>query len=171
MSIETIIDSLVGREGRFVNHPNDRGGATNWGITIKTLEDWRGAPVTVADVRNLSQEEAKEIYKVVYLVRPRIAELIDLKLRELVFDFGVNSGVGAAIKALQGVIGTVADGRIGDKTLQAANYASQPQLVRIKLIAARMVHTGEDITENPRQADFAAGWAKRQAELLIRLGL
>ena len=49
-------------EGGFVDHPKDPGGATNMGITHHTLSSWRGKPVTVHDVRNLTEAEAKEIF-------------------------------------------------------------------------------------------------------------
>ena len=32
-SVDQLIDGLIAREGGFVDHPADRGGATNWGIT------------------------------------------------------------------------------------------------------------------------------------------
>src|SRR3546814_14279713 len=30
---DALIDAVIDREGRYVNHPADRGGATCWGIT------------------------------------------------------------------------------------------------------------------------------------------
>ena len=33
MKKDEIFAGIVGREGRYVNNPNDRGGATCWGIT------------------------------------------------------------------------------------------------------------------------------------------
>jgi lysozyme family protein len=33
MEIDDLIDLVIDREGRYVDHPADRGGATNWGIT------------------------------------------------------------------------------------------------------------------------------------------
>src|SRR3546814_6731445 len=30
---DALIDALIDREGRYINHPADRGGATCWGIT------------------------------------------------------------------------------------------------------------------------------------------
>ena len=33
MNIDELIDALIEREGGYVNHPSDRGGATKYGIT------------------------------------------------------------------------------------------------------------------------------------------
>ena len=33
MDVSQLIDDLIDREGGYVNHPADRGGATCWGIT------------------------------------------------------------------------------------------------------------------------------------------
>jgi lysozyme family protein len=32
-TIESLIDDVLAREGGYVDHPDDRGGATNFGIT------------------------------------------------------------------------------------------------------------------------------------------
>ena len=50
VTAEQIINDILEREGGFVNHPNDRGGPTNHGITQGTLEAWRGRDVTVGDI-------------------------------------------------------------------------------------------------------------------------
>jgi lysozyme family protein len=34
MNITDLIDRLIAREGGYVDHPADRGGATRWGITV-----------------------------------------------------------------------------------------------------------------------------------------
>ena len=58
----TVIDDLFESEGGYVDNPKDPGGCTSMGITIGTLKDWRGEPVTCDDVRALSRDEASKIY-------------------------------------------------------------------------------------------------------------
>ena len=61
---EKIIKNIIRREGGFVNHPADKGGATKYGITQATLGSWRGLKrnATVAEVQSLLQSEAEQIY-------------------------------------------------------------------------------------------------------------
>jgi len=70
--IDAILDRIIRREGGYVNHPADRGGATNFGITAQTLGNWRklGRPATVAEVMALTETEARAIYRQQYIAGP-----------------------------------------------------------------------------------------------------
>lgn len=89
-------------EGGFVDHPQDPGGATNMGITQATYDAWRrsrGLPTR--SVREIAREEVETIYRTRYWepLPARYAEK-DLALALALFDYAVNSGLGAARKAL-----------------------------------------------------------------------
>ncbi|MGL4297103.1 MAG: glycoside hydrolase family 108 protein [Aestuariivirga sp.] len=86
---------LFKHEGGYVDHPRDPGGATNWGITIDTLSRWRGRPVSKADVRALTQDEAAQIYHHEYWFRLG-ADNMQAGVDAALFDVAVNSGVGRA---------------------------------------------------------------------------
>src|SRR5690606_13690489 len=68
-AIDTILDEIIRREGGYVNHPADRGGPTNFGITAQTLGSWRklGRPATAAEVQALKEPEARAIYRQQYI--------------------------------------------------------------------------------------------------------
>ena len=115
-------------EGGYVNDPRDPGGATNMGITLNTLSVWRGQRVTASDVRRLTKDEARQIYRSMYwdkLACDRLPDGVDW----LLFDMGVAHGVGTAAKMLQALLGVEQDGDIGPITLQAANSMKAPTLV------------------------------------------
>lgn len=111
---------LFGHEGGYSNHPDDRGGATNLGVTQRTLSGWRGANATVDDVKNLTREEAAQIYRARYWNAVQ-ADLLPSGVDHAAFDFAVNSGPGMAVRKLQEVVGTTPDGRMGPKTFEAIN--------------------------------------------------
>jgi len=70
--VESLIDDIIRREGGFVNHPADRGGPTKYGITAKTLGNWRqlGWLATSDEVATLTESEAREIYRHRYILAP-----------------------------------------------------------------------------------------------------
>lgn len=149
------VSRIFKQEGGYVNHPSDPGGATNMGITIGTLSDWRGHAVTPEDVRNLTREEAGDIYRAGYWDPVKGSELpvgVDL----VVFDFGVNAGPSRAIKMLQRVVGASNDGIIGPETLR---------LVRIRDATGVVIAYGEarlDYYRSLRHFDtFGKGWTAR----------
>lgn len=109
---------ILEREGGYVYHPRDPGSHTNMGITIFTLSSYRQKECTPEDVKNLTVEEAGEIYKENYwnpLACDDLPSGVDLS----VFDMGINAGVVRGGKLLQEVVGSSQDGVIGPQTLNA----------------------------------------------------
>jgi hypothetical protein len=146
-------------EGGFVDDPADPGGATNFGITKRSLEAFLGQAVSVDDVRTMSSSTAIEIYRANYWNLLRCADMpagIDL----MVFDFGVNSGPATAAKALQGLVGATADGAIGAHTLAALGHAAPADLVD-ELASARLAY----LRGLADVASFADGWTKRVGDV------
>jgi lysozyme family protein len=119
---EICLDQVLRHEGGYADHPSDPGGATNMGITHKTLARWRRISpwwkLSKDEVKALKLDEAARIYRASYWDRAQAGSLptgLDLAL----FDFAVNSGPDRAIRMLQAEIGTVADGQMGPLTLDA----------------------------------------------------
>ena len=92
---EAFMPELYKHEGGYVDHPRDPGGATNFGITLATLREWRGRPVTKDDVRTMQRSEADAIYHAHYWNRIDGDSLLAGPDAAL-FDVAVNSGVGRA---------------------------------------------------------------------------
>lgn len=163
----TIIDEIIAREGGFVDHPSDRGGPTNWGITQATLSEYRGRDVTVDDVRQLTRDEAREIYEITYINAPRFNQIHYQPLRDLVIDCGVNHGTRRAARWLQRAAGVGDDGVVGPITLRAVNERSDARELYRKVLATRARFFGRLITRDRAQAAFAAGWLDHRVAAFI----
>lgn len=128
MDIDDLIDEVIGREGGYVNHPADKGGATRWGVTeaVARAQGYGG------DMRALPRETAVDIYRRLYWTRPgydRVAARAPSIAAEL-FDTAVNMGPDTASRFLQRALNALnrnardypdiaADGRVGPRTLAA----------------------------------------------------
>ena len=89
-AVALIIGAVVALEGGYVDHPNDPGGATNYGITERVARQngFRG------DMRNLTKADASAIYERQYIRDPGFLPLvaIDAAVAEEVIDTAVNMG-------------------------------------------------------------------------------
>ncbi|MEM1131432.1 MAG: glycosyl hydrolase 108 family protein [Pseudomonadota bacterium] len=172
-SPEALIDTIIAREGGYSNHPADRGGETRWGITkaVARQHGYQGA------MRLLPREQAVDIYKRIYWLRPgfdHVANDAPQVAAEL-FDIAVNMGAGIAIGFLQRALNAlnrggrdyydiVVDRVIGPKTLGALSYyidqrgeAGESVLLRAidSLQGARYIHLAES---RPANEAFLYGW-------------
>jgi lysozyme family protein len=125
-------------EGGYVNNPHDPGGATLKGVTQAVYSAWlvhHGRPG--APVKNASDADIQAIYRAQYWDAVRGDDLYD-GLDLVMVDTGWGSGPVTAIKMLQRIIGTSADGQFGILTLDAlAPYRNSADLIN-RLCAARM---------------------------------
>ena len=54
MSVDQMLETLLGKEGGYTDHPSDRGGPTNWGITEKVARAYG----YTGDMRELERDLA-----------------------------------------------------------------------------------------------------------------
>jgi lysozyme family protein len=85
-------------EGGWANDPHDPGGATMKGVTLATFRRYRPG-ATAADLRNISDATLLDIYNDGYF-KPIAGGSLPPGVDLAAFDYAVNSGVGAARKAL-----------------------------------------------------------------------
>lgn len=153
MDFDAAFDRLLGHEGGYVNHPNDPGGETNWGITVAVA---RANGYTGA-MRDMPRDFAKQVYRRQYWAAVRGDDLPGA-LAFQVFDAAVNHGVGQAVKWLQSVVGTTQDGIIGPMTLAAVGKGN-PAALTMLYLSARLFFYPKLST----WPTFGKGWANRVA--------
>lgn len=147
--------SVLRHEGGYSNHPDDKGGPTNLGITLATFRKWVKKDGTIADLKALTREQAAKCYRAVYWNGIKGDDLpggIDYAT----FDYCVNSGQGRAAKALQAVLGVEQDGVIGPVTLAAARAADP-----IKTINALCDQRMAFLRKLSNWPTFNKGWTSR----------
>ncbi|TVR65359.1 MAG: hypothetical protein EA420_03420 [Candidatus Competibacteraceae bacterium] len=166
MSVNSLIDGIIRREGGYVNHPADRGGPTKYGITAATLGSARGngRAATAGEVQLLTMEEARAIYWHQYVARPNFDQIRDDYLQEVVVDFAVHSGPRRAAEALQRAVGVRVDGIVGPMTLAAVN-ARDAEKTALRVMLDRALFLLDLVGRDRSQAVFARGWANRLLEL------
>lgn len=178
MTPNDIIDGILIRESAaYSNRPADRGGPTRYGVTLATLSQWRGKACTAEDVKNLSEREARDIYREEYIVRPGFLGIESEAVRALAIDCAVNHGVSRSVKMLQLAARAFPDGILGPNTRDAVNRMTASVLYR-RLCAQRVRLYGEIISKDPElkkavaagfdklQALNAGGWLNRAAQFL-----
>lgn len=163
-SFDGALKFVLGFEGGFSNHPSDPGGATNLGVTQRTLDAFRAAHPAAglpANVRDLTKAHAATIYRVAYWDRIRGDELPQ-PIALLAFDCAVNQGVSRASRLLQEAAGATVDGQVGPATVQAVRNAQQLTLIREFAVgrALAYVATGNMPT-------FGKGWFRRLIACVI----
>ena len=91
---EKALKFVLEREGGFVNDPNDRGGATNKGVTQNTYNQYlRSKGRATKDVRYITDAELKDIYYTRYWLQAGCDKMSDDRFAIVCFDTAVNMGV------------------------------------------------------------------------------
>lgn len=152
MTFDEAFEKLLGHEGGYVDNRADPGGETKFGISKRAYP--------AEDIRNLTLDRAKLLYFRDYW-GPAGCDALPPAMRLQVFDMAVNSGVRAAIKALQKAAGENVDGVLGPLTLLAVQSMPAPRLVA-RFNGARLAL----MADLPQWPSFGRGWARRIASNL-----
>ena len=115
VEFKEIIEAVLHHEGGYVNDPKDPGGETKYGVSRKAYPD--------LDIKNLTLDDAVDIYKRDYWDKAKVEELKP-DLRHIYFDMVVNMGRSRAVKVLQQTANSKGrtlkvDGGLGPKTIEA----------------------------------------------------
>lgn len=146
--------ALLGNEGNYVNHPEDPGGETKFGISKRSYP--------ALDIKNLTIEKAQDIYYQDYWLVCHCDDM-PYSIAFEVFDAAVNHGQTKAIMLLQQALGVADDGKFGPisaKTL--LTYPKEDLLLRFEAYRLRF------FTKLKAWDTFGRGWANRIADNLLR---
>lgn len=153
MTFDQAFERLIGHEGGYVNDSRDPGGETKYGISRRSYPG--------EDIAGMTLERAKTIYLRDFW-GPAGCDAAPDAVKFDLFDMAVNSGVRAAVRTLQKVVGETQDGIIGPRTLQAVQSMPAPRLVA-RFNGARL----EFMASLPTWPAFGKGWARRIAANLM----
>ena len=168
MSFDESLAFALRWEGGYVNHPHDRGGATNKGVTQRTYDEWRTRKgYDTRSVRGLDDGEARQIYHEQYWKPTRCAAL-DAPMDLILFDSAIQHGAGRAIRWLQELVGVPVDGHFGPRTMAACDdYEANHGTIALAaaFLSRREQFYADIIDNNPSQKAFERGWANRMKAL------
>lgn len=176
-----LIAEVIEREGGYVNRSEDRGGPTNWGITIAVAREHG----YTGDMRVLPRSTAAAIYAADYWHSLRLDDVAQLStdLALVLFDFGVNSGPGRAAEYLQRQLNVLnnrgqfyadikVDRAFGNASMTAlrgfaaARGDGGLEILAHTVNAERIVFCRGIAERSEDQETFTYGWFRRVVELL-----
>jgi lysozyme family protein len=176
--VDAYIRATIQKEGSvFTNNPADRGGPTKYGITQAVYS--RYYPGSVATI---TYDTAYNIYLNEFWIKPKFDQIdaIDSVIAYRMFDWGVNSGPGQPVKALQRSLNVLnqqgkdypdiaADGALGPATIAALRAfvgkrgADGVKVMRGMLQSLQSVFYIELAERVPSQETFEYGWQLNRA--------
>lgn len=175
------IGVVLKHEGGYVDDPNDAGGATNYGISLRYLRDVGDLDgdgfkegdfncdgvVDVKDIQMMTLNDAINIYKTQWWDKYLYGQIPSQELATKVFDTSVNVGsrqchkfLQRALNAVNGNQRVVVDGIIGPQTLGEVNSVNQEAI----LAAFRSEQAGFYrliVEKRPLNKKFLKGWLRR----------
>jgi len=161
---EKLVPIIRKWEGGYSSDPTDLGnngtGCTNSGITLTTFRKYYGSKMTCKNLRMMATSQWNYIFKKGYWDKWKADEIESQSIANLLVDWYWNSGT-YGIKYPQEILGVVADGIVGKKTIGAINGYKDKKELFTKLWERRKKHYEDIVKRNPSQKKFMKGWMNR----------
>lgn len=170
------IKTILRHEGGFVDRPHDRGGPTNYGISLRFLKENNidinsDGVIDIEDVRALTVLKATEIYKEYFWDKYHYAQIDSVELATKIFDLGVNMGAHEAHEITQRTINKLLDlvtSFIFSPNLleSARTFAKQPKLIEDGILGQKSIAAINEIAKLDRVTAFLE-WFNWEATLVF----
>ncbi len=136
---EKALEYLFQAEGGYSNHKNDKGGATNFGITQRTYDAYQQRKgFAPTPVKQITRQEAAQIYYEDYWIASGADKIDNFPIALILFDSCVNHGVSA-----------------GKSLYKKADNNAE------KFLNLRREKYKSIVKNNPSQKVFLKGWLNR----------
>jgi hypothetical protein len=157
---------VLKHEGGYLED-HTTGEISKFGLTAEFLRSI-GLPHDRDSIRNLTTEQAFEIYRVRWWEEYGFERLQDQRLANKFFDLAVNLGPQRATRLLQQALNhcsaqLAVDGLLGERTIAAANKAA-PECVLAKLRALAAEHYRTLAAKDPKYLPYLKGWLERASQ-------
>ena len=156
---------ILRHEGKVANHPLDRGGLTNKGVTLAVWKLWGkdldgDGKITATDLIRMTDEDLYRcILKPHYWDRWKADEINSQSIANILVDWVWASG-SWGITIPQRLLGVKEDGIVGRKTIDAVN-GSDPLKLFSGIKQERRMFLYKIVISHPEQKAFLKGWLNR----------
>lgn len=172
---ELAFNKTIKHEGGYNDVKGDAGGATNYGVSLRFLQDvYKGfdwvdinndGKIDATDIRGLTIDDAKKIYLKHFWQKQKCDLIVSNELAAKIFDMSVNMGLTQAAKLLQRACNAcgknlVVDGKLGAASMVAIDSLSSQELIAALRYECVQFYLGL-VEKNAGFAKFLKGWLKR----------
>lgn len=176
---ELAIPPVLDHEGGWVNDPNDHGGATNWGVSLRyliainavkshpELDLNHDGQIDWHEVQAMTKEEASSIYKSDWWDAFHYGQINDQRVATKILDMSINMGHTRAHKMVQQALNSCGkpvgiDGALGNLSFAAINQTDPAGFLHI-LCQVQASFYRAIVAHDPNQSKFLKGWLRRAA--------
>ena len=155
------VSRLLELEGGYVDDPDDRGGATNYGISLRYLR--LTEPAATADsIRNLTKDDAIRIYYRDWWKRYRLDEIQSTAANKLL-EVLVHMGPRAGVRIVQSACVALGESLVVDGYLGSLSIGSINKLAKRHPRCFLMSFSIEQIRyyNSLKKPKFLSGWINR----------
>lgn len=160
---------LAPLEGGYVDDPDDRGGATKYGISLRFYKEKVDQYANEEDIQEMSLDEAAELYQEFFWNALGLALLDSQRVADRVFALAVHAGLRPAVRVLQKALVSAGgwdklavDGVLGPETLYAVNSNALDQTTLLRDLRLETLEFYRRIlSQRPALEKFRRGWERR----------
>ena len=162
--VNKLVPLIFKWEGNWSNEKNDKGGATNIGITLSTWKSQgydknHDGKIDIDDLKLITKQDVVNMLKKNYWDRWKADLINNQSIANILVDWVWNSG-SYGIKIPQKVLKVTQDGIVGNKTIEAINSSDQNKLFN-ELKQARGDFFIQITKNDPSQLKFLKGCINR----------